>query len=108
MFWRQFILKYTKANLCGIVALISLKMIIDSTKNRRWIIPFKKNSRLRVKQYGKLCLLVAVSVMSIFFALLNPYPAEFLKWTYPCLAKANHFKMRQGIKKAKQIIFSFK
>ena len=29
--------------------LISLKMITDSSKNGRWIIPFKKFSRLRVK-----------------------------------------------------------
>ena len=34
------------------VGLISLKMITDSSKNGRWIIPFKKFIRLRVNVYN--------------------------------------------------------
>ena len=39
------------------VILISLKMIIDSSKNGRWIIPLKKFSRERVKVLSYLLML---------------------------------------------------
>ena len=35
-----------------LLILISLKVILDSSKNGNWIIPFKKFSRLRVKTVG--------------------------------------------------------
>ena len=36
-----------------VLILISLKMILDSSKNGRWITPFKKFSRLRVTSKQK-------------------------------------------------------
>ena len=41
--------------LLQVLILISLKMVMESSKNGRWIIPFKEFSRIRVKFTSSFC-----------------------------------------------------
>ena len=77
---------------CWVFILISLKIILDSAKNFRWIIPFEKLGMVRVKQHLLHDLpsdkqTSQQQLMGYFNPSIplhiNPFHAKFLKWNNP-------------------------